>query len=96
MSIEIRIDSGMNLRPIWLSVMAQVSPWPAPERGQTSGPDQPRQPNSPQRRDIRRLVGSLRDITARKHKEIALQSLNRRLADRMEQAAAERDRLWSV
>ena len=96
MSIEIRIDSGMNLRPLWLSVMAQVSPWPAPERGQTSGPDQPRQPNSPQRRDIRRLVGSLRDITARKHKEIALQSLNRRLADRMEQAVAERDRLWSV
>lgn len=96
MSIEIRIDSGMNVRPIWLSVMAQVSNWPAPERGQTASPDHPPHPKGPRRAESRRLVGSLRDITIRKKNEIALQSLNRRLTDRMEQAVAERDRLWSV
>jgi len=96
MSIEIRIDSGMNVRPIWLSVMAQVSNWPSPERGQAARPDQPPHPKDPRRGETRRLVGSLRDITTRKQNEIALQSLNRRLADRMEQAVAERDRLWSV
>lgn len=96
MSIEIRIDSGMNVRPIWLSVMAQVSNWPAPERRQTDSPDPPPLPRGPRHGENRRLVGSLRDITTRKQNEIALQSLNSRLADRMEQAVAERDRLWSV
>lgn len=43
-----------------------------------------------------RLVGALRDISARKANELALQSLNARLAQRMAEAVAERNRLWSV
>ena len=94
MSIEIRIDSGMSVRPIWLSVMAQASNWSPGARGQTAASGQ--DPRPQRRGENRRLVGSLRDITIRKQNEIALQSLNRRLTDRMEQATAERDRLWSV
>lgn len=96
MSTEIRIESGMSVRPIWLSVMAQATDWSTAERGKTAAQDGPSGPHAQQRGANRRLVGTLRDITVRKQNEIALQSLNRRLTDRMEQAVAERDRLWSV